>query len=71
MNLETAMEITADDADDADSRICERHPRSTEFAQWVGVTSAASASQSALIREIRCASTANQTNELKRVHHAN
>ena len=49
----TVMEITADYADDADAKLCERDSRSTRLTQWVSATSAASACPSASIREIR------------------
>jgi hypothetical protein len=53
MTLETAVEITADSADEADSRICERHTRSAELTHWVSARNAARACPSASIREIR------------------
>ncbi len=51
--LETAMGITAEYADDADSRICERRTGPAELTHWVNARSAARPCPSASIRKIR------------------
>ena len=53
MNLKAAMRMTADYADDADSRTCERHRPPTPLTQWVSGDGYGKRLPIRVIREIR------------------